>query len=264
MKKDLRSLHTFSVCAYGDSPYLEQCVRSVLSQTVKSTVILCTSTPCESIERIASKYHLMLYVRKGESNIREDWNFAIEKANTPYVTVAHQDDCYHRNYAKELYKAIYEDPDFTMFYTGYRPIKEGKVATDINCLLRAILRFPMNFRILSDKCFFKKATLAFGNSICCPSVTYNLRKTGTPVFTSDMKFNIDWDTFLKFASGWGRFAYNSKVLTYYRIHKDATSKTFIEDNGRVKEDKDMFQKFWPKPVTRWLMKFYVKAYDTYR
>ncbi len=264
MKKDLRSLHTFSVCAYGDSPYLEQCVRSVLSQTVKSTVILCTSTPCESIERIASKYHLMLYVRKGESNIREDWNFAASRAKTPYVTVAHQDDRYNSNYVEELRKAIYKNPDFIMYYTGYRPIKDGKVTTDVNCLLRAALRFPMRFRILAGSSFFRKASLAFGNSICCPSVTYNLTRIPAPVFTSDMKFNIDWDTFLKYAGADGTFSYNPKILTYYRVHRGATSMAFMENDGRRKEDAAMFAKFWPKPIVRLLMRFYVKAYDTYQ
>ena len=35
-------IHTFAVCAYKDSPYLEECLRSVTSQTVKSEVICCT------------------------------------------------------------------------------------------------------------------------------------------------------------------------------------------------------------------------------
>ena len=27
--------HTFVICAYGDSPFLEDCINSLLSQTVK-------------------------------------------------------------------------------------------------------------------------------------------------------------------------------------------------------------------------------------
>ena len=33
-------IHTFAVCAYKDSPYLEECLRSVTSQTVKSGDLL--------------------------------------------------------------------------------------------------------------------------------------------------------------------------------------------------------------------------------
>ena len=37
--------HTFAVCAYGESPYLEECVRSLLDQNVKSRILIATSTP---------------------------------------------------------------------------------------------------------------------------------------------------------------------------------------------------------------------------
>ena len=37
--------HTFAICAYKDSPYLEACIRSLKSQTVPSEIICTTSTP---------------------------------------------------------------------------------------------------------------------------------------------------------------------------------------------------------------------------
>ena len=44
--------HTFVICAYGDSPFLEDCINSLLSQTVKSNIILYTSTPSVFIDSI--------------------------------------------------------------------------------------------------------------------------------------------------------------------------------------------------------------------
>ena len=41
----MRYKHVFAVCAYKDSPYLEQCIRSLKAQTVPSHIIICTSTP---------------------------------------------------------------------------------------------------------------------------------------------------------------------------------------------------------------------------
>ena len=49
--------HTFVICAYGDSPFLEDCINSLLSQTVKSNIILYTSTPSVFIESICQKYY---------------------------------------------------------------------------------------------------------------------------------------------------------------------------------------------------------------
>ena len=63
-------IHTFAVCAYKDSPHLEECLRSVTSQTVKSEVICCTSTPSSYIRELTARYQVPLYVRDGASNIR--------------------------------------------------------------------------------------------------------------------------------------------------------------------------------------------------
>ena len=260
----MKDLHTFSICAYKESEYLEDCIRSIKKQTVKSNVIICTSTPCEYIQNLADKYSIPVYVRVGKSDIRDDWNFAYNKAETPYVTVAHQDDVYNKDYVKALQKVISKrDGDFLMFYTGYRPLKENKITRDINCAIRAFLRVPMLCPLFANNRFFKKSTLAFGNSICCPTVTYNKKKLGADVFTSEMKFNIDWDTFLKLAKFKGRFAYDHRSLVYYRVHDGATSKEFIENHGRIAEDEAMFRKFWPRPIVKLLMVFYKRAYKTY-
>ena len=37
--------HVYAIPAYGDSPYLESCIKSLKEQKVASPVILCTSTP---------------------------------------------------------------------------------------------------------------------------------------------------------------------------------------------------------------------------
>lgn len=260
----MNTKHTFSVCAYGESEYLERCIQSLKNQTVQSDIIICTSTPCDYITRIAEKYDLNLYVRDGKSDIKDDWNFAYNTAKTDYVTVAHQDDEYDSQYVCSLLKKAKKyRGDFLMYYPGYRPIKDGQITTDINCRLRAVLRAPMCIPVFANCRFMKKASLSLGNSICCPGVTYNKKKLGKDVFTSKLKFNIDWDTFLKLAQMKGRFLYDKRPLVYYRVHDGATSKEFIENHNRVKEDTIMFRKFWPKPVAAFIMRFYKKAYDTY-
>ncbi|MBQ9610735.1 MAG: glycosyltransferase family 2 protein [Lachnospiraceae bacterium] len=255
--------HTFSVCAYGKSLYLEQCIKSLLRQNLKSNVIICTSTPNEHIKHLSEKYNIKLYVREGKSDIKDDWNFAYNMAKTRYVTIAHQDDVYNKRYTEELNKMIKKDKNFLIYYCGYRPIKNKKISTDVNCIIRAMLRSPMNIGFLRNISFFKLATLAFGNSICCPSVTYDKKTLGDDIFSSALKFNIDWDTFYKLAYMKGKFIYNNRILMYYRIHDDATSKEFIDNNGRIDEDIYMFDKFWPHFITKFIMKFYTKAYITY-
>ena len=55
----MKTNHTFAICAYKESKYLEECILSVLNQTIKSNVIICTSTPNDYIKRLAEKYKIM-------------------------------------------------------------------------------------------------------------------------------------------------------------------------------------------------------------
>ena len=84
--------HTFAICAYGDSPYLENCIRSLVRQPGEPEIILCTSTPSAFIEELAWRYGIPVHVRIGESNIQDDWNFAYDTARGDLVTLAHQDE----------------------------------------------------------------------------------------------------------------------------------------------------------------------------
>lgn len=62
--------HTFAVCAYQESPYLEECIKSLKKQTIKSNILIATSTPNDYIKGIADKYTIPYYINKGEGGIR--------------------------------------------------------------------------------------------------------------------------------------------------------------------------------------------------
>ena len=68
-----RNDHTFAICAYKESPYLEECILSLKNQTVKSNIIMATSTPNEWIQGLAEKYEIPLYINTGEGGIAQDF-----------------------------------------------------------------------------------------------------------------------------------------------------------------------------------------------
>ena len=115
--------HTFAVCAYRDSPYLEACIRSLKGQSVPSDIILCTSTPSPYIMDMADKYGIPVHVREGKSSIMDDWNFAYHMADSSLVTIAHQDDLYQKDYGKLLLESWKRYPDMTLFTGGYTVVK---------------------------------------------------------------------------------------------------------------------------------------------
>ena len=265
-------IHTFAVCAYKDSPYLEECLRSVTSQTVKSEVICCTSTPSSYIRELTARYQVPLYVRDGASNIREDWMFAYGKAQGRFVTIAHQDDRYRSDYAEKLLKAWKKYPDLLLFASDYLTIrmteKEGKMKAipepfNMVWLVKKILRLPLRLRFLANRTWIKRSSVWFGNSICCPSCTYNKEQIGDDMFHSEYDFALDWDNLYELAGKKGRFICSEKPLIAYRVHAAATTKACIEDNRRPTDEMAMFRKMWPDWMVKILMHFYRKAYKEY-
>lgn len=271
-------IHTFAVCAYKDSPYLEECIRSLKEQEkgtegsgqeVTSEIICCTSTPSPYIERITKKYQVPLYVRDGASNIREDWLFAYRKARGRLVTIAHQDDVYRKNYARELLSAYCRYPDLLVFVSDYLTLKMQKDGTakvepmDTVRLVKKLLRLPLRLHFLADRTWVKKSAVLFGNSLCCPACTYHKAVIGEDMFHSEFDFALDWDNLYELAGKKGRFYCTEKPLLAYRVHEAATTKACIQDNRRTQDETAMFRKMWPDRAVRLLMHFYKKAYKEY-
>ena len=131
--------HTFAICAYKESPYLEECVKSLLKQTVKSNIILVTSTPCSYIENICERYKIPCYVNTGDSGITQDWNFAYSKCNTSIITIAHQDDIYFEQYTEQLMDSMKAVKRPLIFFTDYYELRKGELIGN-NKLLKITLK----------------------------------------------------------------------------------------------------------------------------
>ena len=52
----MKIIHTFVILAYKESDDLEDCIKSVLKQSVKSNIVIATSTPNDFITDLASQY----------------------------------------------------------------------------------------------------------------------------------------------------------------------------------------------------------------
>lgn len=253
--------HTFIVCAYKESPYLEECIKSVVNQNVKSNIIVSTSTPNEYIENLAKKYNLPIFINNGESGIGQDWNFGISNTTTDYVTVAHQDDIYNPDYLEEIVKYLDKGNDFVIAFSDYREIKNGvQIELTKNLKIKKMLLFPL--RIFKKSRFIKRRVLSLGSSICCPSVTVNTRITGKRPYKTDLKCDLDWDTWFEMTKYNESFLYINKELMQHRIHENSETSNLIENNIRLEEDLLMLNKFWPEPIAKFIMKFYKKAIET--
>ncbi|MCI8948446.1 MAG: glycosyltransferase family 2 protein [Lachnospiraceae bacterium] len=263
----MKDFHTFAICAYGDSPYLEACIRSVTMQSCPTNVILCTSTPSPYIKKLAKAYQIPVLIREGKKGIGEDWNFAYEMADSRYVTIAHQDDMYGKHYVEELKQAVGRFPDISLFTTDYVTVKNRKLAKGERLEgVKRFLRIPLRIPSLNHLSVIKKASLCFGNPICCPACTYRKEEgfqENRPFFNPSFRFVLDWDRLIAMAKEPGRFICAEKPLVYHRLHPDAATNSCMKEHLRFEEESKMFALLWPDCIVRLIMKFYQRAYDSY-
>lgn len=256
----LAGLHTFVVCAYGESPFLEECVKSLVAQTTKSDLIIATSTPNNAIKSVSDQYGIRLCVRGGGSGIAPDWNYAIACAESRFVTIAHQDDIYSSDYAERAVSALSAAARPLIFFTDYGELRNGRKVDDAPLSgVKRRLMMPYRLKSLSSATAVKRLPISLGNPICCPSVTYVLENLPTPLFQDGFKSNLDWDAWERFSRLPGSFLYDPFIGMYHRVHGDSETSACIADDTRTKEDLAMLERFWPSVVAKFINAFYVKA-----
>lgn len=312
---------TLSILAYKKSRYLERCIHSVLSMNgvEQATVVLATSTPNEWIQRMGKKYHLPIYVNDGSiegvgkeqkvadqpggnekqrletkgSGIGADFQFGIDVAKTPLVTVVHQDDIYGKNYLVEMLGHINEEMERghmpLIAFCDYYELKEEREpvlqSVEDFCekrseeLRNVRKKEPVNqaFRIETSNrnlvikrlmnAFFKvpwgstsiwwrRRILSLGCSICCPSVMFHKKELLMDVFQAGFGANVDWEAWEKLSRKKGAFIYVDQCLMLHRIYRESTTSQCIQNQSRNEEDYNIFCRFWPTPVARLLTKLY--------
>lgn len=255
--------HTFVICAYKESPYLEECIRSLKQQQIPVNIILVTSTPNLHIDALVKKYGLDYYVNTGKSGIAEDWNFGYRMAKSKVITLAHQDDVYGPEFAKKVLAGINKHKCPLIAFTDYGEIRNGKYVTGNRLLnIKRVMLFPLRNKKLQEIRFIRRRILSFGSPICCPSVTFVKENLPNAIFTPGYRSNVDWQAWEKLSKRKGAFVYCKDILMFHRIHEDSATTAIIADNDRTKEDYEMFCKFWPEWIAGMIERFYCKSEES--
>lgn len=254
--------HTFVICAYKESAYLEACIVSLKRQTIKSNIIMITSTPNFYIENLARRYELPYFINDGEGGITQDWNFgykcAKEKYQSEYITIAHQDDIYEKEYLSAVYQSVKKAKHPLIIFGDYYEIRgETKVKQNRLLYIKRLMLLPMRVQIMQRIRWVRRRILSFGSPICCPSVTFVTNNLPDVIFENHYRACEDWEAWEKISKLKGEFVYIFKLIMGHRIHEDSETTAAIGDHKRTNEEFEMFCKFWPK----WFAKILVKQYS---
>ena len=254
---DKARLHTFVVLAYQESPYLENCIKSVINQALPTNVVIFTTTPNSHISNLAKKYHLETKTGK-HTSIGGDFDSALSAANTPLVTIAHQDDTYDHTYAEKIIEAYQSaGSSAQILFSDYYELRGTKrVYANTNLRIKRLLLTPLKISAFSQYKWAKRFALRFGDAVCCPAVTFNTQKVKTPLFACKMSCNVDWQAWEKLSRKNGKFVFVNEPLMGHRIHVDSETSKTINDDRRSAEDLAVYKKFWPTWIAQKLTKTY--------
>ena len=252
----------FSIPAYGESPYLAQCIESLRAQTIKCELVITTSTPNSHINSIAAQYGIRLIINSNRESIASDWNFALATCQGKFVCLAHQDDLYHPEFAERMTAFFSENSESCLAFSDSMEIFEAKSAKNNKRELvkRLIRRLAFMGAMSIEGQFRKKILLGLGCPIPCPSVVFNKSIIENFEFSNRYTINLDWDAWARFAREGGRIGYVRGELIKHRIHCNSETQNGLQDERRHREDYIMFQRYWPLPVARLLLFFYRASY----
>lgn len=249
--------HTFVVLAYRESPYIEACLQSLRAQTIRSELILSTSTPSSFLNALAQKYELPVVVNPNQQGIAADWSFAYRAAQTPYLTLAHQDDLYLPKYTEQCLTAAQRHPDNLMTFTGYREFV-GNAFRRFSLLIvvKQMLLGPFFFSNALHSRRLKMACVSCGNPIACPSVMYHKEVIGEFEFSRDWQFNLDWEAWVRLAQRQGCFVRVTAPLMVHRLHEDSETSRLTMNSQRKIEELRMLQRLLKPPWAKIVAKAY--------
>lgn len=252
--------HTFVICAYKRSAYLEECIESLKGQSLKSGIVMVTSTPSEYIKDMAEKYGIPLYINEGEGGITQDWNFALSRVRTRYATIAHQDDIYEPEYARRILERMAESAHPIIAFSDYQELRNGKKVSDMGILkVKRLMLLPLRIDFFKSSCFVRRRVLSLGDPICCPAVTFCMDHIPKPVFCHGFRSCEDWEAWEMLSRKKGDFLYVPEPLMCHRIHEESATTAILADHARVEENFLMYCKFWPKWIARIINKLYTKS-----
>jgi hypothetical protein len=241
--------HAFVVMAHGDSPFLPACLASLAVQSVRSRILISTSTPSEFISRCGAAAHAPVVVKPDQAGIAADWNFALRATDVATVTLAHQDDVYLPAFAARSLDLLAADEAAALAFTGYDEIDDhGAVRRSRISLVKHALEGAILGSTADPSAARLKAFLSFGNPLPCSSVTFRMERLAGFAFSDAFRSNLDWDAWLRLLEGGARFTRTPERLVRRR-HNPLTATAALTKAGvRRAEDEVLLRRLWPRPL----------------
>jgi hypothetical protein len=217
------------------------------------------------VQGIADKYNIPICVNSDGGQIK-DYNFAMKQADTELVMLMHQDEVLVDTFVERIIYEMNHTKKPIIAFTNYIEMHNDIVDRKPSMMVRIkrILLLPLYVRCLSGTWLGKRGIQLFGDPITHPTVVCVKKEMPDELFREKYKASMDWDLWERLSKQRGSFVYVKDVLLYHRMNdENQTVKLLNTTNARYEDEFEIFCRFWPKAIARFIMKFYSKAAKFY-
>lgn len=221
MNKGVQKNVSVVMCTYNGEKFIREQLDSIINQTYPiSELIIQDDKSVDNtigiIQEYANKYtFIKLYVNKVQLGVSRNFQSAFNKATSPFISVADQDDIWCPDKLEVLFNSI---GDNVLIYSNSLEFKDNNAVLPWSKVkaLPLMKNYPMQFLFLQ-------------NSIAGHSLLF--KKECLSLIKDSYWDILPYDYLLAFvAMGLNKIAYCDKYLTLWRRHENAYSLNIGNNN----------------------------------
>ena len=226
--------------AYGPSPYLAECIDSVLANGnyISRCTVIDDCSPTLEIFDIVEKYQGSVeYVRNSQNlGLASTFQKAFELSSSEFTVVMGSDDRMLRDYGLIVNRIAQDFPETCLIHPKVKIINEFGLASYSGVDRVKSLLAP---KVKTSKEMLSRdilPRLLIGDWMYFPSIAWNTQVLRNYRLDSNLKTAVDLDLLLRLSTSAESFVIAADYLFEYRRHPQSVSSKLLLDGTRIKEE----------------------------
>lgn len=243
------NLLNIMIPAFGESPYLQVAIDSVLSNQLSEDCTLTVVDDCSpgsNIQEVTSSYGSLVKYVRNDTNLGIGGNFkrCHELSDSKLVLILGSDDRLLPNAISRLRLMQNEFPESAFYHLGTEVIdKNGKLTTSLTDTAKKFIA-PKSKGIQTLNGDQLSMRLSIGNFTYFPAIAWNNIYRLDFNWATQYDLAVDLELLFNLSRSDFDFTFDDEISFQYRRHDFNSSKVFFETGQRIKEEIDLHSKLF--------------------
>lgn len=235
--------------AFGQSPYLQATIDSVLSNQLLddcSITVVDDCSPSSNIQEVTSHYGSLVKYVRNDTNLGIGGNFkrCHDISDSKLVIILGSDDRLLPNAVSRLRVMHSEFPESAFYHLGTEVIdKNGKLITSLTDTAKKIIA-PKFKGVQTLNGNQMSLRLSIGNFTYFPAIAWNNSYRNNFNWATQYDLAVDLELLFNLSRSDFAFTFDDETSFQYRRHNLNSSKVFYETGQRIREEIDLHSKLF--------------------